>query len=697
MTKPAWQGGHQSKFWTVRVDALAVYDPEGSALDAESEGSAYPRARRTTRRDDAARPSRDDPYGDMSPWRLTAAISPRPYVRVAATDAAGRVLNSYTGRARTDGVEPAVPWAVHLAGEDRRFRLLCFDLDAKTPGATAQAEKDAATLTDLLRNVGLGVVVCQSGPSGGRHVWTGLTESVDADTVACLARLARGVCPSLDIAPLANPATGCVRPPGAPHRTGDRSTVLTGDIATLTNPSGTAAQVRLLTEALARLVNQAEPTHQPSPGTPIPVDEHGRLYLPGPKRDLPTASAAALGEDAACGDASAVLWRVLIGAAAAHWHHADIAAIAAHSPGLEHVRTYRDGSHRRPRTAADTAQVLRRQWDKAVRFTAATPRTAGADPTFDARADAIAATVRAIQTRADASAGRWSTGGGPADRRILDALCLLTLRAVTVTVEADIRRLALIAGIGRETARTALWRLAADGWITQTQSAEGVRAAHWTIRPPEVIHTGAEQGRSQADPRPVGAGPAERTLLITELTDRATAAAHDLFTYGKALGHLAGNVYARTTRQPQDLAVLTARTGRDPDRTAFILGVLVDAGILVASRDGWRRPARDRRTAAAKTFGVDGRLDTRTRLYALERDVWAWWQAEQAWRQAPRRAGSKRRPGWNQLVLVPADGTHHYGPHPTRPDGRLNWRLARHHAETRSAPDQHSDTAAQVA
>ena len=59
--------------------------------------------------------------------------------------------------------------------------------------------------------------------------------------------------------------------------------------------------------------------------------------------------AAALREDAASGDASAILWRVLVGAAAARWRHADIAALVDEAPGLEHVRTYRDRGQRRPR------------------------------------------------------------------------------------------------------------------------------------------------------------------------------------------------------------------------------------------------------------------------------------------------------------------------------------------------------------
>ena len=610
-------------------------------------------------------------------WALTRSISPRASVRVAVVDAYGQVANEYVSHRRVTEAEPDRPWAVYLAGPDRRFRLLCFDLDAKTAGTAAAADRDAQVLTALMGDVGLPAVVCRSGPGGGRHVWTALAESVDAETVATLARLARHLCPTLDLAPLSNAATGCVRPPGAPHRAGGHSTVLSGDLGTLTTPTGTAAQVRALVSRLAQLVDDAEPAHDLDPRTPLPVDEHARLYLPGPRRELPAVSAAALREDAASGDASAVLWRVLIGAAAARWRHADVAALVDTAPGLEHVRTERDRGQRQHRGRREAAAVLRRQWDKAVRYVAGSVRQIGDDPTFDPRAGAIAAHVRAVQTRADAAGGRWTRGGGPADRRVLDVLCVLALQAVSAAVEADTRRLALLAGIGRETARTALLRLSEDGWITQAQPAAGIRAAHWTIDPTAVVHSSITIERSQADPRAVGAGSAERSALLASLTARSAAATHDLFTRGPALGHRAGNTYARTTTEPQELDYLARATGASEVSTARTLARLTSAGVLVQTRAGWRRHASDRRHAAAMRLGVAGRLDERSARYAIERELWAWWQAEDAWMRAPRRPAAKRRPGRGQLSLLPDEGTHAYGPHPRRADGRLDWREAR--------------------
>ncbi|WP_454111260.1 hypothetical protein [Leifsonia shinshuensis] len=592
-------------------------------------------------------------------------------------DAYGDILNRYTGHQLVTGSEPTRPWAVYLAGTDRRFRLLGFDLDAKTDGAAAAAARDADVIAGLLTDAGIEHVVCESGPSHGRHVWAALAESVDAETIATVARLTRHLCPTLDISPLSNPDTGCVRPPGAPHRDGGRSTVLRGELRTLTEPSTTAHQVRALAEALAKLVDDAEPAGRIDPKRPLPLDDHGRLYLPGPRRELTAASAAALREDAAAGDASVVLWRVLIGAAAARWRHADVAALVDDAAGLEHVRTYRDRSHRHPRGRGGAAAVLRRQWDKAVRYVATTDRQIGDDPTFDGRADAIATHVRDVQARADVAAGRWTHGGGPTDRRILDALCTLALQALSAAVEADTRRLALLAGVGRETARTGLLRLAADGWIAQTRAADGPHGARWTIDPQSVIPSPTPTGRSQADPRPEGAGAAERSALLATLTTRLRDAAHDLFTLGPGLGHHAGNTYARTTSEPQALDTIARTMGSTVDQAARTLDRLTWAGVLTHSRDGWRRYSVDHRRAAAIRLGVDGRLDARADSYRVERELWAWWQAEEAWMRAPRRTHPTRRPGPGQLALLPEPGTNVYGAHPRRADGRADYRAAR--------------------
>ncbi|MGZ0069862.1 hypothetical protein [Microbacterium arborescens] len=612
---------------------------------------------------------------------------------MAVVDAYGDTLNTYIDRAVGE-IAPARPWAMYLAGADQRFRFLAFDLDAH--GDAAAPLRDLDVLTGYLADAGIPFLVCESGPAGGRHIWVGLAESIDADTVATLNRLVKHLCPSLDLSPLSNPRTGCVRPPGAPHRDGGASVPLTGSLDVLTAPQTSAAAIRDLISRLAALVDDAEPadSDRERPSGPIPVDAHRRLYLPGQRRELPAVSAAALQEFPAGADASAQLWRVLVGAAAARWHHADVAALVDDAAGLEHVRTRTTPRGRTPRRRGEQAAILARQWDKAVRYVATSTRQMGDDPTFDRRADAIAAHVRDVQQRADAAAGRWTTGGGPADRRVLDVLSVLALRALKTAVEADIRRVALLAGIGRETARTALLRLAGDGWVAQVAAAEGPRAAHWTIDPKNVFHSNPEHARSQADPRPPGAGAAERTQLLITLTTRITDTAHDLFTSARpALGHFAGNLYARISHAPQLLDELARATGAGAVRLSRTLDRLTYAGIVDGTPTGWMRSNRSSPDAAATATGVAGRLAARAARYRIEREVWAWWKAEEAWMRAPRRSDSSRRPGRGQLSLVPGDGTHAYGPHPRGADGRLDFAKARRIVENERAGTAARDTA----
>lgn len=619
-------------------------------------------------------PPRDGVSVDAA-WELTRAISPRKTVRVAAVDAYGAALNLYSRARRVDAVRPDAPWALNLADANGNYLLIGFDLDAKTHSAA----EDADGLSAMLTRLGIEHVVCRSGPTDGRHVWLALSAPVDARTISDLAYVARHVFPSLDIAPLTNPQTGCLRPPGAPHRFGGASSVLSGDLRTLRSRSTRPESVSALLAALSALVGDAEHLRRHDTG-PTHVDEHGRPYIPGAKRPLPSFSARAAAEPAALGDASTVLWRVLIGAAAAHWHYDDVASLAETAPGLEHVRTLRDRSSRtaRPvRGPASPAAVLARQWHKAVQHVASRDKRTGDDPTFDGRANAIANHVQQIQDRARASAGRWLHGGGPADRRVLDALCLLALKSLSATVEADIRRLALTAGTGRETARTALLRLAADGWIAQVRAAEGPHGAHWSLASRADIHRNVGDSRSQADPRPPGAGAAKRTGLLLNLSTRLTDATHDVFTLSPGLGHHAGNVFAHTTTLPLSTSQIADSLGIAGDHVVLMLSRLVSCGLLVRLEDGWKRPDIDPRPAVARQLGVDGRLKARAARYEFERELWAWWQAEQAWMHAPRRSDASRRPRPGQVSLIPITETNVFGAHPRRSDGRADYRRAR--------------------
>lgn len=614
----------------------------------------------------------DDAAASEGAWALTRLISPRRVVRAAAVGVDGRPINSYPLLHPLGGQVPLTPWAVPLADTGGRFRLLCADLDAA--GAPAAAIRDARLLAGVLTDLGVPHVVCASGPSGGRHVWMALADGADAVLVAAFAQLLKAWLPALDTAPLLNPTSGCVRPPGTPHRCGGRSQVIAGDVTVLAHPVTTRADLERLVEWLARRVTQRPPD---GARAARPTGHHeGMPCLLGVRRGLPPA-VRALVDTVPLGDASATLWRILCAAASAHWRHADVVALRS-APGFEHARTLRAGSGRtaRPPTGpASPDAVLRRQWTRAVLAVAASPtQRTGADPTFDTRAEAVAAVVRAVQGRADASADRWSDRRGIGQRRVLDALCLLQLQAVRVDgVEADIRRLALICGLDRETARRALLALAADGWIARIRPSAGPRGASWTIDPAGALDRGIRRALSQADPRPAEVGSALRQLHLDELADRLRAGAHDAFAPSGGLGAQAGALYGRL-RAPLSTTDCGRLLAIGRDQTLSLCGRLAQAGLVIAGPDGWHRTDHVELDRVAAEQGTDGLGWRRAARYAVERALWAWWQAELVWMNARRGVVLPRRglrPGQQVMCAGAA-----WPRHPRRPGGRADFAAA---------------------
>lgn len=615
-------------------------------------------------------------------WALACALSPQPIVRVAEVDADGVITNRYPDTTATSGPPPALglPYAVHLTDSAGRYRLLGFDLDAKA----GPVDADLGRLRALLTQARLAHMVCASGPGGGRHVWVGLTEAINPERIAGLARGLALLLPSLDIAPLTNRRTGALRPPLAPHRLGGRSEILDGQLSDVLRPTATVAQVL----TLAGLVDAAHTVDEPPASTlATPRDEHGHRHLTGARRALSTRAAAALYNPLpASANFSEVLATALCGAVRARWHLTDILEVLATAPGLEHARTERRGRTRHPRSTVEQVRVLTRQWHRTVAFAAANPTHAGDDPTFEPRCAAIVDAIAAAQRRADASPGRWARPGGPADRRVLDVACAQMLAAISCDIELDTRRLALIAGIGRDTARVALQRLARDGWIASTTPAAGIHGAHWALpQPPATLSTShTSTSQSQGAPRPSDPRP-RRAAWRSHLAQRISSLTHDALT-AHGLGHHTARTFQVLSTSHTAVADITARTGYSYHRVLRQLDRLATHRLVVVDGAGrWRLPMRDHRTSAARTLGVHGVLVDRAARYKIERDAWEWWTEELAWRKlAPARR--KRAPGAGQLVITltghVSTHTRWRGPHPRTSVGRADFAAARRYLST---------------
>src|SRR3954449_3773752 len=195
-------------------------------------------------------------------WALAGALAARTgrgRVRVADRDAAGAARNSYRRQSPLDGPPPGRPYAVYLADADGEYWLLGCDLDS----GRGPVREDLTELRTLLDQAELPHLVCASGPGGGRHVWIGLAEAVPAPLVARLADALAARLPSLDTAPLRNPRTGCLRPPGAPHRLTGAASILAGDPAVLIAPRAGRIQLQRLLDLLG-----AAPAGDVRPRTP---------------------------------------------------------------------------------------------------------------------------------------------------------------------------------------------------------------------------------------------------------------------------------------------------------------------------------------------------------------------------------------------------------------------------------------------
>lgn len=612
-------------------------------------------------------------------WSLTQSLSHRQLVRTAAVDEEGIPLNAYPDQYSVHDSPPLTPWAMYLTDDLGYYRFVCFDLDASSSN---DPHADCERITDLLGRLSIQYVVCRSGGGESRHVWVALAARVPADLVYDLSILVKAFAPSLDRSPLSNPATGCVRPPLSPHRNGGRSEVVAGHLQSLFRPTVRERDLRALCEALYEETRQIH-TVASSENTHLltGVDGDSNPYVVGPKRTLPQFATIAL-ETVITDqlDASSVLWKILIGAAAARWKLTDVKPLMATGPGMEYLRTYRVSKSgqraARPQFGSQSPHsVLIRQWRYAVKHVATRrPETCGSDSTFDNRAHMVAQLVEHIQTRADASCGRWESR--PSDRRVLDALSLLAVTAVRPHVEADIRRLALMCGIGRETVRLALQWLENDGWIRLKKQSSGVNGSVWSIDVQNVIHTQTSDEWSQAVTRPAGVGIAWRLTLTRTLASRLSLFTHDVFTR-KGLGIGAGNTFAlvheeKLTPQRVQSLIFSGQT-----ELKARLETLAEHGLIYRTQAGeWKPQTSDTRDTVARLLLCSGFLEARRLAYQRERALFAWWIAEVQWMKQPAAARrATRGPAFGQHVLdgsvIPMVRL------PRNSQGRISWHRAR--------------------
>lgn len=546
---------------------------------------------------------------------------------------------------------PTFPWAIYLAGADRRFRLLAFDFDSGRHGAEV-ADADATRMCAHLSELGVAYLRAHSGPAGGQHVWVRLGEpGAAAADVRHLAHVLRQHYPSLDTAPLSNAVTGAVRPPGAPHRHGDRSlphlqgTALEVVLARMSQ--GTAPEV--VEWILARHPHNVTVTREGSTRPVRIVEDAAGPHLDRPRRPLTERTRVLLDAPAPPGtDRSALAHSILLGMARGGHTLADVRRAVESAPGL--VRLRDDDARGRDEVA--------RQWRRALEA------AAGFAPAPIAERTPIDDELDQVEVAVTVNPARWSRPGGASDERILHALIVLARTARTRTVDIDVRRLAEAAAVDPSTVSRRLRVLAGEGWVTRVQAGSGTRASTWELDLPEVDAT-------QGEPAP--APTATSQLLLHHHT-------HDVWTNRTGLGgaaariHWAASTLGKHLRTRDALAeLISTATGYTTATVTRTLAHLRTLGLLPASSN--RSIQMDQ---VAQLIGTAGTAARRALRHLVDRELHRWWTEEAEWRA---RRGKKRgiRAGCPSTIALPitAPARARYGRFPTTATGRADYRTAR--------------------
>lgn len=157
---------------------------------------------------------------------------------------------------------PNQPAAVLLYNRQGCAPVLAIDLDVSKAGPGG-LEADFRSLTGLLTRAGLRSWFSDHSPNGGRHVYVPLAEPVPFSEAREAITLLAAAIAAIDPQPMLSVERGCIRPPGARHKTGGHQLLdgpLEHAVAALNAPNDALAWRRLLGELRRTAPPQAAAT-----------------------------------------------------------------------------------------------------------------------------------------------------------------------------------------------------------------------------------------------------------------------------------------------------------------------------------------------------------------------------------------------------------------------------------------------------
>lgn len=442
---------------------------------------------------------------DHSPETVWATLAPlmaaRGRMRVSRDG--GRNYRARDERPVTETL-PNQPAALLVYDHTGRAPVVCLDLDASR-GGTEAVDRDHDALTRLLDRLGARWF-SDTSPNGGRHLYVPFADPVPfqearAFTLALAART-----PTLDPLPMLNIQAGCIRPPGARHRSGghqrlDQSPSTAADA--LHRPSSAQVWRRLLHETAATLPADLDVAQAPSADVEERLDALHGIHEPSLEfvRIARTGDYPADRYRSPSEARQAVLWA----AAASGWTLADVARRLGDGtwPGLASFYARYSASNRH--------SALARDWRGAITFEKRRrqrPTTPGRDELVRSR------TTSPQQThgRGVAGAGRNVNRGvrvwlaavdlltrnlDPAVRTVLYALGEAAAVTDSGIVEHGNRSLSIATGLDQSTVGRILRRLREEPsdrrLVDLLREAEGVRANSYVLVVPALLRPACEK------------------------------------------------------------------------------------------------------------------------------------------------------------------------------------------------------------
>lgn len=382
---------------------------------------------------------------------------------------------------------PNQPAAVLIYDRTGAASTFCVDLDVSRGGREA-VERDLLAVTAILRRLRLPHFADRS-PNGGVHVYVPLAEPAPHHEAAAAARALAARTPTMDPMPMLGIDSGCIRPPGARHKSGGHQELIdtmTTAMAAVHHP-GTAT-------AWAALLAELRPTTA-APGPPVPdgaIDATDNRLASVGRFTAPTAKyqhIARTGESDGYSSPSEARQAVLWACAASGWAFADVARRIEDGtwPGLASMY----GRYR----AHTRHGALVRDWQKAISLAKSQRETTRmkavrVGPTSRVKTHAGSAYDQIRTWRNAAQLTRHGTQRDDlATRAVLDALAEAAIKTEATTVEFGNRSLAIATGLHERTVGKVLRMLEEEDrpLIDLTLQARGIRAHAWTLTIPDEL------------------------------------------------------------------------------------------------------------------------------------------------------------------------------------------------------------------